>query len=166
MNKKFLYRKVYPVGVLNDEDNFNGDRLWFWNDNSQEMLSKRFRESTIDELIIELIDIFRAGSPSYRELAILFGFEGVEEINQGDITKKSFYKIQRSDIDKIEMDIKKSSIDMRLILHNLYLYVNNLPSIESLKSKIDEVYKDICYEENEGLTIHENKCDIIILESR
>ncbi|MDS0525925.1 hypothetical protein NNC19_09570 [Clostridium sp. SHJSY1] len=164
MNKKFLYKKVYTLGFIDDseEDEMSS---WFLDD-SREILEKKIRQCDFHELIIELIDIFRGGSPSYSQLAILFGFESVEEISSGDITKKDFHKIQRSDIDKIEMDIKKISSDKPLILHKLYLYVNNLPSIESLTNKIDEVYKDIYYEENEGLIIHENECDIIIHESR
>lgn len=164
MNKKFLYKKVYPLGFIDDSEE---DELssWFLDD-SRDILEKKIRECDFQELIIELIDIFKGGSPSYSQVAILFGFEGVEEINRGDITKKSFYKIQRNDIDKIEMDIKMVSSDKPLILYKLYLYVNNLPSIESLTSKIDEVYKDICYEENGGLIIHENECDIVILEGK
>ncbi|WP_459480005.1 hypothetical protein [Clostridium saccharoperbutylacetonicum] len=160
MDKKFLYKKAYPLGVIDDteEDELSS---WFLDD-SRDVLEKKFRECDFNDLIIELIDIFRGGSPNYIQLSILFGFESTEEISFNNTTKISFYKIKRSDIDKIEMDIKKLSIDKSLVLDKLYLYVNNLPSIEKFIRKMDSV----CYEKNQGIIIHENKCDIVILEGK
>jgi len=160
MDKKFLYKKAYPLGVIDDtgEDELSS---WFLDD-SRDVLEKKFRECDFNDLIIELIDIFRGGSPNYIQLSILFGFESTEEISLNNTTKISFYKIKRSDIDKIEMDIKKLSIDKSLVLDKLYLYVNNLPSIEKLTRKMDSV----CYEKNQGIIIHENECDIVILEGK
>lgn len=161
MNKKFLYRKAYPIGILNDEDDYDGDRLLFWTDNSQEILSKKLRECTLDELIIELIDIFRDGDTNYSTLACLLGFQNCENNKQEQYIKKSFYQTRRSDLVKFQMDIEESG-NNPLILRNLYLYFTNLPSIEGIKNKINEVYSDVIYEEREGIIICEKECNIII----
>ncbi len=156
MNKEFLYKKAYPLGVIDDteEDELSS---WFLDD-SRDILEKKFRECNFHDFIIELIDIFSGGSPNYIQLSILFGFENTEEINHNNTTKISFYRIQRSDIDKIEIDLNKLNSDKSLVICNLFLYVNKLPSLE----KISEVYKDVECEENGKIIIHVNGCDIII----
>lgn len=171
MDKFFLYRKAYPIGVLNDEDEYDGSRLAFWmEDDSQEMLSKKIRECQTDVLIIELINIFREGYPNYGSLITLFGFEqSEEEINshadEKTVTRK-YYGIKRiaKDIDSIHMFIERMD-DKTLKIRKLFLYFYDLPDVEELKRKIDKVCSGIYFEEGKGLIINENDYTINILNS-
>jgi hypothetical protein len=169
MNMKFLYKKAYPIGFLNDEDDH--DRLAFWmEDDSQEKLSKKFRECPIGELIIELIDIFRGGCPNYGSLINLFGFiHNEEECNEyfnEKIIIKKYNGIKRivKDIASIHIYIESMN-DKTLVIRKLFLNFTNLPPIEELKQDIFKAYSDLCYEESEGLTIFEKECEIYILLS-
>lgn len=172
MNKKLLYRKVYPIGVLNDEDDYDGDRLAFWmEDDSQDKLSKKFRECPIDDLIIELIDIFRGGYPNYGSLVNLFGFSQNEgECNayiDGKIIIKKYVGIQRivKDIASIHMHIESIS-DKSLIIRKLFLYFTDLPPIEKIKQEIYKEYSDVCYEECKGLKICEKEFTILVFNQQ
>ena len=76
------------------------------------------------------------------------------------MTDYSEIKRINNDIVSIEVHIEKMS-DMTLIIRNFSLYFTNLPPIEMLKNKINEVYNDVCYQEGEGLMICEKECNII-----
>lgn len=164
MNKKFLYKKPSIIGVLDDSDNeFYDLGSWFLDD-SWSLLKKRFRESPIDELVIELVDIFREGNPNYQELAVLFGYGNMEENNEEKIMRWSLREIDRmnQDIIKVEMHVDAQS----LILRNLYLFVKELPSLQSLKNKLNELHKDIAFQErNNGFMLAVRECIITILKN-
>lgn len=169
MNKKFLYRKAYPIGVINDEDNYDGDRLVFWmEDDSQDKLSKKLRESPIGDLLIELIDIFRVGNPNYGSFINLFGFSHIEGERIDSVDAKMIIKkyngIKRiaEDIDSIHLYIESMS-DKSLIIRKLFLCFTSLPPIQELMKEIVEVYSDVSYEESEGLKICEKECTIFVV---
>jgi len=167
MNKKFLYKKMsaHTVGFLDDSD--NDDVSWMFDDSL--VLEKKLKESPIDELIIELIDIFKEGNPNASKLIASFGFsynDGDCKANvQGNMIIRKYNKIKRinKDIVSIEMHIEEMN-DKTLIIRNLYLYCTNLPSIKLLKNKINEVYSNISYGGSEGLIICEKECNIIIIK--
>lgn len=168
MNKKFLYRKTFPLGILYD-DEYDATAFWMIDD-SQESLKKKLREIPICELIIELIDIFRAGNPNFSQLILLFGYNSQEgdcrKNFQGDRMIQRYNHIKRinKDIVSIEMTIEKTN-DKSLRIREIYIFFNKLPPIETLKNKINETYNDVYYKESEGLMICENGCKIEILES-
>lgn len=58
INSKFLYRKPVVIGILDDSDNDPNDMSWMF-DNSWELLKLKFSESSFQELVIGLVEIFR-----------------------------------------------------------------------------------------------------------
>jgi len=159
LNRDFLYESFKStIGILDDHNQID----WFL-DNSREGLIKKFRGCSIDELVIELVYIFRKGNPNCTELPALFGFDEMEEreIIEGNIKILNIYKIKR-----INKDISKIEIhrDTNSIIRKLYLYIHELP-LQLLKDKLHETYQDISYGTGDGLVICEKECAIFILKT-
>lgn len=163
MNKKFLYSKPSIIGVLDSgNDEFNDIGSWLFDD-SPALLRKKFREDSLDELVIELIDIFREGNPNYQELAGLFGLVKIEEDEQEGLKIWNVRNIERlaGDLNKIEMHIDAQS----LIINKLYLYINELSNLQTIKQKLNDKFEEVSYQDiNGGLIFNEKELIIGIIK--
>ncbi|WP_438496267.1 hypothetical protein [Paenibacillus sp. IHBB 3054] len=93
MNKSYLYTKPSVIGVLESRgEEFDSIGSWL-DDDTPELLRKKIYESPLDEMIIDLVDIFREGDPNYKKLAVLFGFVEIEEEEQEG---KIIWKLQKN----------------------------------------------------------------------
>ncbi|WP_336078111.1 hypothetical protein [Paenibacillus sp. 203] len=163
MNKKFLYTKPSIIGVLDSgNDSFNDIGSWLFDD-SPDLLRKKFREDSLDELVKEIIEIFREGNPNYQELASLFGMVKIEEVEQKGIKVWNLRNIERltDDLTKIEMHIDAQ----RLIINKLYLYINELHNFRIIKNMLNINFKDIYYQDvNDELVFVEKETTITIIK--
>lgn len=162
MNKSYLYSKPSIIGVLESRDEFDSIGSWF-DDNTPELLRKKIYESPLDEMIIELVEIFREGNPNYKKLAVLFGFVEIEEGEQEERIIWKLQKIERKDDDltKVVMHIDAK----HLIIKELYLYVNELHFIQKLKERLNINFKNINLQKlNNAFVIIEKECDISIVK--
>ncbi|MEK5321071.1 hypothetical protein NSS94_17690 [Paenibacillus sp. FSL L8-0644] len=163
MNKKFLYTKPSIIGVLDSgNDSFNDIGSWLFDD-SPDLLRKKFREDSLDELVKELIEIFREGNPNYQELAGLFGLVKIEEVEQGGVKVWSLRNIERlaGDLTKIEMHIDAQ----RLIINKLYLYINELSNLQIIKKKLNNHFEGMPYQVvKDGVVFVEKETIITIIK--
>lgn len=163
MNKKFLYSKPSIIGVLDSgNDEFNDIGSWLFDD-SPALLRKKFREDSLDILVMELIDIFREGNPNYQELAGLFGLVKIEEDEQEGLKIWNVRNIERlaGDLNKIEMHIDAQS----LIINKLYLYINELSNLQTIKQKLNDKFEEVSYQDiNGGLIVNEKELIIGIIK--
>lgn len=163
MNKNFLYSKPSIIGVLDSgNDEFNDIGSWLFDD-SPALLRKKFREDSLDELVMELIDIFREGNPNYQELAGLFGLVKIEEDEQEGLKIWNVRNIERlaGDLKKIEMHIDAQ----RLIINKLYLYINELSNLQKIKRKLNDKFEEVSYQDiNGGLIFNEKELIIGIIK--
>ncbi|KQY94719.1 MULTISPECIES: hypothetical protein [Paenibacillus] len=163
MNKKFLYSKPIIIGVLDSgNDQFNDIGSWLFDD-SPTLLRKKFREDSLDELVMELINIFREGNPNYQELAGLFGLVKIEEDEQEGLKICKVRNIERlsGDLNKIEMHIDAQS----LIINNLYLYINELANLQKIKQKLNDKFEEVDYQSiTERLIFNEKELIIGIIK--
>jgi len=161
LNKNFLYSKPSIIGVLDsDNDEFNDIASWLFDD-SPEVMRKKFREDSLDELITEIIDIFRGGNPNFQELAGLFGTVKIEEGQQEGFKIWKVRNIERpaGDLNQIEMHMD----DQSLIINKLYLYIHESSDLQKIKQKLKfdrEFYQDISW----GLSFSENGFSITIIK--
>ncbi|SFJ55431.1 hypothetical protein [Thermoflavimicrobium dichotomicum] len=162
MNREFLYKKPWIPNFIDDRyASENPIQSWL-EDDSQGLLMRKFEECSLDELILELVDIFKRGNPSYDVLAALFG--SYLEFNE---EKKIFsvHKIERTneDIIRVEMHVDAQSYEIR----HLNLYAQELPPLQSLKNKLNELHKDISFQETSNeFVITERECVIAILKDK
>jgi hypothetical protein len=143
-------------------DSFNDIGSWLFDD-SPDLLRKKFREDSLDELVKEIIEIFREGNPNYQELASLFGMVKIEEVEQKGIKVWNLRNIERltDDVTKIEMHIDAQ----RLIINKLYLYINELHNFRIIKNMLNINFKDIYYQDvNDGLVFVEKETTITIIK--
>ncbi|SFJ17770.1 hypothetical protein [Thermoflavimicrobium dichotomicum] len=161
MNRKFLYKKPWIPGVIDDSD--NNDLSWMeeWDD-SPDLLKRKFTESSLDELMIELVDIFKEGNPGYTTLAGLFGF-GFKFDEEKKIFSIREVERTNKDIIRVEMHLDAQSY----IIRHLNIYVQKMPPLQLLKNKLNEFHKDIAFQEtNNGFVIAERECVIAILKDK
>jgi hypothetical protein len=143
-------------------DEFNDIGSWLFDD-SPALLRKKFREDSLDELVMELIDIFREGNPNYQELAGLFGLVKIEEDEQEGLKIWNVRNIERlaGDLNKIEMHIDAQS----LIINKLYLYINELSNLQTIKQKLNDKFEEVSYQDiNGGLIFNEKELIIGIIK--
>ncbi|REK77662.1 hypothetical protein [Paenibacillus paeoniae] len=166
--RKFLYAKSYFIGVLVSTDSTISD--WFEND-ERVQLEGFIKESSFADLLCELVHIFKAGLPNYYELSSLFSMnyeivqgylisryglenarkekeeferrfgKGKAGMDHGDKIICRVESVERNDqdIDKIEMDI-----DMECLkINDLYVYVNEIPDLDELKTNIEDRFNDV-----------------------
>ncbi|MBA4495195.1 hypothetical protein ACFO25_00535 [Paenactinomyces guangxiensis] len=164
MDKRFLYKKPNPIGVLDDSDVENDDLASWFLDDSRDVLKNKFEQSPIDELVIELADIFREGDPNFQTLAWLFGSSHIEEDNEEKIMIWRLHEIERTneDIIRVEMHVDPQS----LILRKLYLYVQMFPPLQLIKNKLNDLDPNIAFQEtSDGFVIVVRECEIAILKN-
>lgn len=187
--RKFLYAKLYFIGVTVGTDSNEID----WSGNGERGQLERFiKESNFVDLICELVHIFKEGLPNYYELSSLFSMDyeivqgylisryGLESarkekeeferrfgkgkagMDHGDKIICRVENIERKDqdISKIEMDI-----DMECLkINDLYLFVNEIPDLNELKTSIEAKFDDIDIAVGNQLIIKDKTYRIIILE--
>lgn len=162
LNNKFLYSKPSVIGVLDScTDEFNDIGSWLFDD-SPGLLRKKFRESSLNELVIELVTIFREGNPNYQELAGLFGFVKIEKVELEEIEIWNLRNIERVDEDiiRIELHIDTQS----LIINNLFIFVKELPPLRKLEGELNTNSIEIPFQElKNGFVITEKECLIKVL---
>ena len=107
MNRAFLYKKykVSTPGLLDPNEGDN-DLSWML-DEAIGVMEKKFSDSSIEELLIELVGVFREGNPNHIELAGLFGFQEIETKSEEAIRIKTLHNTRRTnkDLPKVELSI-------------------------------------------------------------
>jgi hypothetical protein len=160
MNRQFLYTKpkVSTPGLLDDSGDNNDLASWFL-DEAIGVMIKKFSDSSIEELLIELVGIFREGNPNHAELAGLFGFQKLETKSEEAIEISILHTTRRTnkDIPKVEL-----SLDTSLIVRQVHLYARELPPVQVLADRIYQAYPDASCEINSDLIIHEKECTIVL----
>ncbi|MFF2484348.1 hypothetical protein [Paenibacillus sp. NPDC058071] len=159
INSKFLYRKPVVIGILDDSDIDPNDMSWMF-DNSWELLKVKFSESSFQELVIGLVEIFRRGQPNYSSLGEMFG----NDTNVEEDVEKIVYKIANiernlNDIMRVEMHLDP----MNRNINELYLYVRKGSDILTLNEMLIEKYKGLSIVFNDKLIITDRDYRIIIL---
>ncbi|SDZ37608.1 hypothetical protein [Thermoactinomyces sp. DSM 45892] len=139
MNKKFLYKKPWIPGVIDDT---NSAMDWLEEDDSKFALRKKFNEGLLDELVLDLVDIFQNGDPAYNVLMPYLSSNN--ELNE----EKMMYTGDKNE--RISKDI--SSVEMLLdaknfMIRHLKIYVQDISPFHGLESKLNELYPDIPYQE-------------------
>jgi hypothetical protein len=111
MNKDFLYTKPYVPGMIDDTP--VDLESWFIDD-SRERMEERLRSISLNDLIIELINIFKDGEPNYQVLLGLLGEKVVKE-TRGESTVYCLGDILRSedDIKRIEIEISDEGLNIK-----------------------------------------------------
>ncbi|ETT33152.1 MULTISPECIES: hypothetical protein [Paenibacillus] len=102
MNKDFLYTKPYVPGIIDDTP--VDLESWFLDD-SRERMEEKLRNISLNDLIIELINIFKDGDPNYQVLLGLLGEKVVKEAREDKIV----YCL--GDILRADDDIKRIEIE-------------------------------------------------------
>ncbi|TDL64169.1 hypothetical protein E2R58_21070 [Paenibacillus amylolyticus] len=103
MNKDFLYTKPYVPGIIDDTP--VDLESWFLDD-SRERMEEKLRNISLNDLIIELINIFKDGDPNYQVLLGLLGEKVVKEAREDKIV----YCL--GDILRADDDIKRIEIEI------------------------------------------------------
>jgi hypothetical protein len=133
MNKDFLYTKPYVPGMIDDTP--MDLESWFIDD-SRERMEERLRSISLNDLIIELINIFKDGEPNYQVLLGLLGEKVVKEI-RGENTVYCLGNILSSedDIKRVEIEIDEKTLNIK----KLSIFVN-----QALLSVIQKEMNDLC----------------------
>lgn len=187
--RKFLYAKPYFSGVIVDTDSNGFD--WFGND-ERGQLGRILKVSNFTDLICELVHLFKEGLPNYYELSSLFSMEyeivqgylisryGIETarrekeeferrfgkgkagMDNGDKIICRVENVERKDqdISKIEMDIDIECLK----INDLYIFVNEVPDLNELKTIIEEKFDDINITVGNELIVKDKTYRIIVLE--
>jgi hypothetical protein len=161
MNRPFLYKKPKaptPIGFLDDSESNNDLASWFLDEAIGVMIQK-FSDSSIEELLIELVGIFREGNPNHIELASLFGFQTTETKYEEAIKIAILHHTRRTnkDIPKVEI-----STDTSFIVRQVHLYAREHPPVQVLADRIYQAYPDASCEITSDLIIHEKECTIVL----
>ena len=160
MNRQFLYKKpkVGTPGLLDDSESNNDLASWFL-DEARGVMIEKFSDSSIEELLIELVGIFREGNPNHAVLAGLFGFQKIESKYEEKMEICTLHNTGRTnkDLPKVEL-----SIDTSLIVRQVHLYARELPPVHVLADRIYQAYPDVSCEINSDLIIHEKECTIAL----
>ncbi|WP_042201158.1 hypothetical protein [Paenibacillus camerounensis] len=159
INSKFLYRKPTVIGILDDSDNDPNDMSWMF-DNSCELLKVKFSESSFQELVIGLVEIFRGGQPNYSSLGEMFG----NDTNVEEDVEKIVYRITTierilNDIMKVEMHLDP----MNRNINDLFLYLREGLNISNLSEMLIKKYEGLSIEYNDKFIITDKDYRIIIL---
>ncbi|WP_340015848.1 hypothetical protein [Paenibacillus sp. FSL K6-1318] len=111
MNKDFLYTKPYVPGIIDDTP--VDLESWFLDD-SRERMEEKLRNIPLNDLIIELINIFKDGDPNYQVLLGLLGEKVVKEAREDSIVY-CLGDILRSDDDikRIEIEIDDEGLNIK-----------------------------------------------------
>lgn len=136
MNKDFLYTKPYVPGII--EDTPVDLESWFLDD-SRERMEEKLRNISLNELIIELINIFKDGDPNYQVLLGLLGNKVIKEAREDNIV----YCI--GDILSSDDDIKRIEIetdDEGLNIKKMSIFVNQA-SLSVIQKEINDLCVDI-----------------------
>ena len=159
MNRPFLYKKprVINPGLLDDSGDNNDLASWFLDD-ARRVMAKKFSDSSIEELLIELVGIFREGNPNHAVLAGLFGFQKIETRYEEAMEICTLHTTRRTnkDIPKVEI-----GTDTSLIVRQVRLYASEHPPIHVLAERIYEAYPDVSCEITSDLIIYEKECTIM-----
>ncbi|MCG7384377.1 hypothetical protein [Paenibacillus sp. ACRRY] len=126
MNKDFLYTKPYVPGIIDDTP--VDLESWFLDD-SRERMEEKVRSSSLNDLIIELINIFKEGEPNYQVLLGLFGEKIVKEVREEE-NVYSVSQILRSDEDikKIEIETEDESLAIKKM--SIYVDLASFAAVE------------------------------------
>jgi hypothetical protein len=160
MNRPFLYKKPKaptPIGFLDDSESNNDLASWFL-DGARRAMTDKFSDSSIEELLIELVGIFREGNPNDIELTGLFGFQEIKTRYEEAMEICTLHTTRRTnkDIPKVEI-----STDTSLIVRQVRLYASEHPPIHVLADRIYEAYPDASCEITSDLIIYEKECTIM-----
>lgn len=159
INSKFLYRKPVVIGILDDSDNDPNDMSWMF-DNSWELLKLKFSESSFQELVIGLVEIFRRGKPNYSSLGEMFGNDSnVEEDVEKIVYKITTIERNSNDIMKVEMHLDPITRN----INDMYLYVREGSDLLTLNEMLVEKYEGLSIDFNDKFIIIDRDYRIIIL---
>jgi hypothetical protein len=161
MNRPFLYKKPKArtrPGLLDDSESNNDLASWFL-DEARGVMIEKFSDSSIEELLIELVSIFREGNPNHAELVGLFGFQEIETKYEEAIRIRTLHNTERTNKDLPKVEI---STDPSLIVRQVHLYARELPPVQVLAERIYQAYPDASCEINSDLIIHEKECTIVL----
>ena len=160
MNRPFLYKKpkISTPGILDCSDSNNDLASWFL-DEARRVMIEKFSDSSIEELLIELVGIFREGNPNHAVLAGLFGFQKLETKSEEAIKISILHNTGRTnkDIPKVEI-----GTDTSLIVRQIHLYAREHPPVHVLADRIYQAYPDASCEITSDLIIHEKECTIVL----
>ncbi|MFS0858162.1 hypothetical protein [Paenibacillus taichungensis] len=111
MNKDFFYTKPYVPGIIDDTP--VDLESWFLDD-SRERMEEKLRNIPLNDLIIELINIFKDGDPNYQVLLGLLGEKVVKEAREDKIVY-CLADILRADddIQRIEIEIDDEGLNIK-----------------------------------------------------
>ena len=160
MNRQFLYKKykASTPGILDDSESNNDLASWFL-DEARGVMIEKFSDSSIEELLIELVGVFREGNPNHAELAGLFGFQKIETKSEEAIKISILHHTRRTNKDLPKVEISR---DPSFIVRQVHLYARELPPVHILADKIYQAYPDASCEINSDLIIHEKECTIVL----
>jgi hypothetical protein len=168
--KRDLYEESKP-GMI---DTSSVSPNWFtFIDHEWDSLKVQFFEKPLDELLVDIVSIFRKGNPNYINLGSLFGIEK-KRVEEKDKIIYSVNQVNRkeNDITSVKMFLEHDSHRIT----EIYIYVKLLPEMNELKCKLEERYSHLVVNvSNEfviidnDFTLKENKMKnnkIVILNDR
>ena len=160
MNRPFLYTKpkVITPGILDDSGSNNDLASWFL-DEARGVMIKKFSDSSIEELLIELVGIFREGNPNHIVLTGLFGFQEIETKYEEAMEIDTLHNTRRTNKDLPKVEIYT---DTSFIVRQVHLYARELPPVHVLADRIYQAYPDASCEITSDLIIHEKECTIVL----
>ena len=116
VNKGFLYTKPIVPGIIDDTP-MDMDS-WFLDD-SREVLKEKFTNANLEQVILELVQIFREGNPNYQVLIGMFDSELGKEVKGSEVFYQLF-DIRRNTkgintielyVDSVSLGISSFNID-------------------------------------------------------
>lgn len=157
--KTDLYRQSIP-GVI---DNSAISPDWFtFIDHEWNALQKEFYEKSFNNLVVDLVSIFRKGNPNYINLGSLFGSKNMKEDNNKNITY-SINQVERKDNDITKVTMFLDTESYRIT--EVYLIINFSVSFTELKYKLEENYSDLLVRISDEFVIMDKDFKIMIKKS-
>ncbi|USK34062.1 hypothetical protein LIT25_00970 [Bacillus sp. F19] len=153
--KKHLYKKVYPIGVIDDSE--ENPIYYFTSEWNQ--LRAEFQALPFPELVFKLVSIFQEGIPEYMRLMELFGTDISSELVD---EKKRIYcsnvECGQDDIYKVEMRLDEQGVK----INELYLFVRELPDMNNVRTFLKGNYDDVNISMIDNLVVLDMDCKIVL----
>ncbi|WP_138753064.1 hypothetical protein [Paenibacillus sinopodophylli] len=151
MRNEFLYEKPMPVGYINDT--VEDIHTWF-SENPLKFLQAKFRNSSLIDMVNEVVTIFEEGNPNFKIVYSLFGRGLINEVGEF-IT---IYKLEtlENSVHKL-IDMKMYVNNTSLIIEKLHLYFDSSDLTPTLTLKMEEdkafLKKGVYWEKSIGRSV-------------
>jgi hypothetical protein len=140
MDKKFLYTKPSVPGIIDDSEADLDLSSWFLKQTPFDLLKEELNSCKVDDLVIQLVQIFIEGNPNYQKLLALLG-SGVEKMEGMKDTTYSLKNFNRPNNDIFGVEVNVDNINLKI--RKLLIQMKGIYSLELLKFKLNTLFKNL-----------------------